>query len=196
TAAELLAEVGPALAGQVAAYRGGYLPEERRAIERALRSGELMGLAATNALELGIDISGLDAVVMAGFPGTRAALWQKIGRAPRSSRGKEVGRAGRGHGDALGVLVARDDPLDTYLVTHPESLFGRPVEATDIDPSNEHVLAPPLCAAAQELPLTDDDLELFGPPTRGLLDHLVEEGRLRRRPRGWFWTDRHRAADL
>ena len=184
TAQSLLAEVDPSLPGRVAAYRGGYLPEERRALEEALRSGRLTGLAATNALELGIDVSGLDAVVIAGFPGTRAALWQ------------QVGRAGREGQDALGILVARDDPLDTYLVTHPEALFGRPVEATVFDPDNEYVLGPHLCAAAQEDPLTEADLELFGPTAPGAVAALTGAGLLRRRPRGWFWTDRRRASDL
>lgn len=184
TAAQLLADVDPTLPGRVASYRGGYLPEERRAIEEALRSGTLTGLAATNALELGIDISGLDAVVIAGFPGTRAALWQ------------QVGRAGRGAQDALGILVARDDPLDTYLVTHPDALLGRPVEATVFDPTNPYVLGPHLCAAAHEAPLTEADLPLFGPTAREVVDALTDGGLLRRRPRGWFWTDRRRASDL
>jgi DEAD/DEAH box helicase domain-containing protein len=184
TAAELLADVDPSLPARVASYRGGYLPEERRAIEQSLRRGELTGLAATNALELGIDISGLDAVLMAGFPGTRAALWQQVGRA---------GRAGQ---DALGILVARDDPLDTYLVSHPEALLGQPVEATVFDPSNPHVLGPHLCAAAFESPLTEGDLPLFGPTAREVVDALTDGGLLRRRPRGWFWTDRRRASDL
>lgn len=184
TAARLLGEVDPSLRGRVAAYRGGYLPEERRALESDLRSGRLLGLAATNALELGIDISGLDAVLMAGFPGTRAALWQQLGR------------AGRGGGDALGVLVARDDPLDTYLVHHPEALFGRPVEATVFDPQNPYVLGPHLCAAAQEIPLTEADLPMFGDTAAEVLASLTAAGLLRRRPRGWFWTDRRRACDL
>jgi DEAD/DEAH box helicase domain-containing protein len=184
TAAELLAEVDPSLPGRVASYRGGYLPEERRAIEQSLRRGDLTGLAATNALELGIDVSGLDAVLIAGFPGTRAALWQ------------QVGRAGRGAQDALGVLVARDDPLDTYLVGHPDALLGRPVEATVFDPGNPYVLGPHLCAAAHEAPLTEADLPMFGPTAPDVVDALVEGGLLRRRPRGWFWTDRRRACDL
>jgi DEAD/DEAH box helicase domain-containing protein len=184
TVAGLLAEVDPALPARVAAYRGGYLPEERRELERALRSGELVGLAATNALELGIDVSGLDAVILAGFPGTRAAFWQ------------QVGRAGRGAGDALGLLVARDDPLDTYLVTHPDALLGQPVETTVFDPANPYVLGPHLCAAAAEIPLTQTDLELFGPTALGVAEQLTRAGLLRRRPQGWFWTDRRRASDL
>jgi DEAD/DEAH box helicase domain-containing protein len=184
TARRLLGEVDQSLVEQVAAYRGGYLPEERRELEQALRDGRLLGLAATNALELGIDISGLDAVLLAGFPGTRAAMWQ------------QVGRAGRGVRDALGVMVARDDPLDTYLVNHPEALLGQPVEANVFDPDNPYVLGPHLCAAAAESPLTLIDLPLFGPGARAAVDALTEGGLLRRRPRGWFWTDRRRASDL
>ncbi|HET7405617.1 MAG TPA: DEAD/DEAH box helicase [Mycobacteriales bacterium] len=179
-----LAEVAPELAGRVAAYRAGYLPEERRTLERDLRSGRLLGVAATSALELGIDVSGLDAVLMAGWPGTRASLWQ------------QAGRAGRGGQPALAVLVARDDPLDTYVVHHPEAVFARPVEATVFDPDNPHVLGPHLCAAAAELPLSDGDTEVFGPAAMQLLPELAERGLLRRRAAGWYWTRRDRAHDL
>ena len=176
TTARLLAEVDPSLPSRVAGYRGGYLPEERREIEQALRDGRLLGLAATNALELGIDVSGLDAVLVAGFPGTRAAWWQ------------QVGRAGRNAGDALAVLVARDDPLDTYLVAHPEALLDQAVEQTVFDPTNPYVLGPHLCAAAQEVPLREPDLALFGPTALEVVEELTAAGRLRRRPHGWYWT--------
>jgi DEAD/DEAH box helicase domain-containing protein len=176
-----LAEAAPALTERVAAYRGGYLPGERRDLEAALQSGRLLGLASTNALELGIDVAGLDAVVLAGYPGTLASMWQQAGRA---------GRTGR---QALAVFVARDDPLDTYLVHHPAAIFGRPVEATVLDPSNPYVLGPQLCCAAAELPLTEDDLPLFGgAAAAGLLPDLVRRGLLRHRPAGWFWTSRQR----
>ncbi|GAA2694619.1 DEAD/DEAH box helicase [Actinoplanes palleronii] len=176
-----LDEAVPGLGDRVAAYRGGYLREDRRRIERALLSGELLGLASTNALELGVDLAGLDAVLICGWPGTRASLWQ------------QAGRAGRAGGEALAVLIARDDPLDTYLVHHPEALFGRPVEATVLDPANPYVLGPQLCCAASEAPLTENDLALFGgAPALEAIRSLVEQGVLRRRPSGWYWTHRGR----
>ena len=178
-----LGEVEPGLEGAVAAYRGGYLPEERRDLERALRAGSMLGLAATNALELGIDVSGLDAVLLAGWPGTRASLWQ------------QAGRAGRAGARSLAVFVAADDPLDTYVAHHPEVVFGQPVEAAVLDPDNPYVLGPHLAAAAAELPMRETDLELFGDRARGLLDALVAKGILRRRPTGWYWARTDRASD-
>jgi len=176
--AGLRALTGPG--GRVAAYRSGYLPEDRRELEEALRSGSLLGLAATTALELGVNICGLDAVLIAGWPGSRAALWQ------------QAGRAGREGQPAVAVLIARDDPLDTYLVHHPEMLLHQPVEATVLDPQNPYVLAPHLCAAAAELPLTEADLDLFGVSAGQAAQSLVAAGMLRRRGHRLYWTRRGR----
>lgn len=167
-----LESVAPALVDKVASYRAGYLAEDRRALERALADGELYGLATTNALELGVDIAGLDAVVIAGFPGTVTSFWQ------------QAGRSGRRGQTALIVLVARDDPLDTYLVHHPAALLDRPVEQVVIDPSNPYVLGPQLLCAAAELPLTVTEVAQWG--AEEVAGALVDDGLLRRRAEKYF----------
>jgi DEAD/DEAH box helicase domain-containing protein len=167
-----LAESAPHLVETVASYRAGYLAEDRRALERALADGELRGLAATNALELGIDISGLDAVLLAGFPGTVASFWQQAGR---------CGRRGQG---ALVILVARDDPLDTYLVHHPDALLSKPVERVVTDPTNPYVMGPQLLCAATELPLTEADLSSWN--ATAVAEALLADGMLRRRAGRYF----------
>lgn len=167
----------------IASYRAGYLASDRRDLEAGLRSGALSGVAATNALELGVDISGLDAVLIAGFPGTVASFWQQSGRAGRSDQ------------DALVVLLAKDDPLDAHLFAHPEMIFERAAEQTVLHPANRYVLAPHLAAAAQEAPLTKADERWFGPSMTRLADELAGQQVLRRRASGWFWPHAQRAVD-
>lgn len=169
---DLSAAGRPDFARRIAAYRAGYLAEDRRALERALDEGDILGMATTNALELGIDVGGLDAVVMAGYPGTVASFRQQAGRA---------GRRGQG---SLVVLVARDEPMDAFLVHHPEALLGRPVERSVFNPSNPYILRGHLYHAALERPLTAQDVDDFG--AHDVVEQMCEEGLLRKRPRGWF----------
>ncbi len=142
----------PELASSVKSYRGGYRARERRQIERELFQGKLLGITATSALELGIDVGELDAAVIAGYPGTIASTWQ------------QAGRAGRGRRESLAILVARDGPLDQYFMRHPAELFGRPHERAMVAPDNVYVLEKHLPCAARELPLSAGyDEALFGP---------------------------------
>ena len=165
-----------------AGYRGGYLPRERREIERLLRDGEIRAVVATNALELGIDIGSLDAVVMAGYPGTIASTWQR------------AGRAGRRQSPSVAVLVASSAPLDQYIVEHPAYFFGRSPEHAHINPDNLEILLAHLKCAAFELPVRDG--ETFGPhPTADMCRFLEEAGFLHHSAGAWHWTSETYPAD-
>ncbi len=176
-ARKLLAPIG--LEPAVRAYRAGYLPEERRAVERGLIDGSLLGVSATDALELGVDVGRLDAVLIAGWPGTAASLWQ------------QAGRAGRRDHEALVVFVAADDPLDHYLLTNPAQLWGRPVEAAVADITNPYVLGPHLRCAAWELPIHAGEFpsDQF-PGASELIQRDVADGRLRERGGRVYWAGR------
>jgi DEAD/DEAH box helicase domain-containing protein len=165
-------------AQRVAAYRAGYLPQERRELERKLTSGELLGVAATNALELGIDVGGLDAVVLNGFPGTLASMRQQAGRA---------GRAGR---RSVAVLVAGDDQLDQWYATHPGELFGRRAEEAVVNPGNAYVRTPHVACAAHELPLTTEDERWFGDELESSVRELVARDELVPRGGKMYWAGR------
>jgi len=175
-AQESLRKAAPELADTLSPYRAGYLPAERREIERRLFSGELRGVTSTNALELGIDVGSLDASIIVGYPGTIASTWQ------------QAGRAGRGAEEALAILVAYNDPIDQYLMCHPQYFFGRSPENAVIDPENPYVLAGHLRCAAFELPLRPDDRRYFGELTDSIAAILQDAGQVQRIDGDWYWA--------
>jgi DEAD/DEAH box helicase domain-containing protein len=172
------------LAESISAYRAGYLPEERRLIERSLKESVVKGVVSTNALELGIDIGSLDAVIIAGYPGTMMSTRQ------------QAGRAGRKGGDSLAILVAFANPLDQYFMNHPHHFFNRPHEHAIIDTRNPYIVSGHLLCAAAELPLREDpDRMYFGELFPELLSELASTDLIRKTSRGWVYSGRGRAAD-
>jgi len=180
---EDLQKLSPSLANRIKAYRGGYLPEERREIERQLFSGELLGVSSTNALELGIDIGSLDACIIVGYPGTIASTWQ------------QAGRAGRGAEESLAILIGLNTPIDQYMMRHPDYFFGRNPESAIVDPFNPYVAISHVRAAAYELPISGADFELFGDYLPSILELLEDQKELRHAGNKWFWTGQGYPAD-
>ncbi|MEC1622035.1 ATP-dependent helicase MrfA [Bacillus mojavensis] len=163
-------------AKSIRGYRGGYLPKERREIERGLREGEILGVVSTNALELGVDIGQLQVCIMTGYPGSVASAWQ------------QAGRAGRRHGESLIVMVANSTPIDQYIVRHPEYFFNRSPESARINPENLIILVDHLKCASYELPFKAD--EEFGPlDVSDILEYLQEEGVLHRNGERYHWAN-------
>ncbi len=169
-----LREQAPELVDKVTPYRGGYLAEERREIERRLFEGELVGVSTTRALELGIDVGGLDACIVVGYPGTLASFFQ------------QTGRAGRGEREALAVLVGLDTAVNQYIMTNPEYIFGRPIEEAVIDADNPFVITGHLRCAAHELPLAPDEARQFGRHWEIVLRVLEENRKLKHVDDRWY----------
>ena len=172
-ARDQLRETDPTAASRLAPYRAGYLPEDRRRIERGLFDGSLLGLTTTTAMELGVDVGDLDATIMTGYPGSVASTWQQAGRSGR--RGER----------ALSVLLALDDPLDQYLMRHPETFFGRSNETARISPNNPYVLKPQLLCAAYEAPIDAEDADLFEDGLEHRARELEDEGFLHKHEGRW-----------
>lgn len=171
--------------GLVAAYRAGYLPEDRREIEGRLKDGRLRAVVTTNALELGIDIGSLDTVLLSGYPGSMMSVWQ------------QAGRAGRGTDDSIAILVAFRNPLDQYLVNHPERFFGAPHEHAIVDLGNPYVLSGQVLCAAAELPIDPSgDAAYFGADLPEVVGSLAEEHLLAGTRKGWIYAGRRRPSDL
>jgi len=175
-------EQGPAPEEKIVGYRGGYLPNERRQIERGLRDGRIKGVVSTNALELGIDIGSLDVSVLAGYPGTIASTWQRMGR------------AGRRSGMSVAVLVASSNPLDQFIVNHPEYFLSQPPEMGLINPDNIHLLISHLQCATFELPFRADE-RFGGHDVSEILDYLRDRGFIHRAGEKWHWTSDTYPAD-
>jgi len=173
---DLLRAVSGRLARSVRAYRGGYLPEERREIERQLARKELLGVASTNALELGIDIGSLDAAIIVGYPGTIASLWQ------------QAGRAGRGLEESAVFLIGQNSPMDQYLMLHHDYIFAQSPEQAVVDPDNPHIAVGHIRCAVHELPLADDEIGIFGPYADVILELLEEEESVRHIENHWYWA--------
>ena len=173
---ELLSGFSRRLAKSVYAYRGGYLAEQRREIEKRLASGDILGVASTNALELGIDIGSLDVCIIVGYPGSIASTWQ------------QAGRAGRGKEDALVFLVGSNAPVDQYLLAHNDYLFKRNPEQAVVDPDNPHIVIGHLKSAVYELPLADDEIDGFGEFARPLLELLEEDEAVTHIDGRWYWA--------
>jgi len=169
-----LAETSFALAGKIKPYRAGYLPEERRQIEKELFNGELTGVVATTALELGIDIGDLEATVLTGYPGSIASTWQ------------QAGRSGRGRGKSISFLIGLDNPLDQYFMRHPDSFFGKSFEHALVNPDNPYILRAHLLCAAWELPLSAGDEGFFGAAFERERAVLEEQGLIRERRSKWY----------